>query len=69
MRKCPRCNQYGETDTIRFCNSCGTELFFSERFDGKNRFAKKFHGSIQRMIERFFTMLKNLLTKKGNNKL
>jgi hypothetical protein len=37
MRKCPKCLKYGETDTTRFCSSCGTELFFEERFEKNNK--------------------------------
>ena len=35
MRKCPKCGKYGETDTTRFCPSCGTELFFEHRFESE----------------------------------
>ena len=36
MKKCPKCNQYSESESIRYCPGCGTELFFEERFEGTN---------------------------------
>jgi len=47
MRKCPKCGKYGETETQRFCNSCGMELFFPERFDDNKSVMNitVFHGS------------------------
>ena len=41
MRKCPKCLKYGETDTTRFCGSCGTELFFEERFENNKEVIKR----------------------------
>ena len=57
MRKCPTCNQYGETDTTRFCSSCGTELFFPERFGEKNCDAKK------NIFKQFFLIMKNIFNE------
>lgn len=36
MKKCPRCNKVSDND-IRFCPSCGTEVFFVERFKKTDR--------------------------------
>ena len=32
MKKCPKCGKTDESGTIRFCEFCGTELFFTNRF-------------------------------------
>jgi len=36
MKKCPKCNKIDESGSLRFCESCGTELFFINRFDVTN---------------------------------
>lgn len=33
MKRCPKCNKIDESGEIRFCVSCGTELFFLNRFE------------------------------------
>ena len=32
MKKCPKCMR-SDNDSQRFCTHCGTELFFTERFE------------------------------------
>ena len=36
MKKCPKCSKVDESDSVRFCESCGTELFFMNRFEATN---------------------------------
>ena len=36
MKKCPKCSKIDESGSIRFCESCGTELFFVNRFETAN---------------------------------
>ena len=36
MKKCPKCNKLCESGETRFCNSCGSELFFIDRFEKEN---------------------------------
>jgi len=36
MKKCPECSKVDERGSIRFCESCGTELFFMNRFETVN---------------------------------
>jgi len=33
VKRCPKCNIIDESGEIRFCASCGTELFFLNRFE------------------------------------
>ncbi|MCL2253179.1 MAG: EFR1 family ferrodoxin [Lachnospiraceae bacterium] len=33
MKQCPKCNNIDQSGTIRFCASCGTEMFFLSRFE------------------------------------
>jgi len=39
MKKCPKCMK-SDLDTVRFCKSCGTEIFFLERFESAEEKAK-----------------------------
>ena len=36
MKKCPKCNTLSDSDEMRFCLSCGSELFFIDRFEKAN---------------------------------
>jgi ubiquinone/menaquinone biosynthesis C-methylase UbiE len=46
MKKCPKCLKQ-DNDSTRFCDHCGTELFFSERFrDNASTSDKKRTGSV-----------------------
>ena len=40
MKKCPRCMR-SDNDSQRFCTHCGTELFFTERFEEPDKPRKK----------------------------
>ena len=36
MKKCPKCSKVDESGLVRFCESCGTELLFMNRFEATN---------------------------------
>ncbi|MCL2636827.1 MAG: hypothetical protein FWD48_00505 [Oscillospiraceae bacterium] len=48
-----------DSDNVRFCKSCGTELFFEERFE----YEEKEPG----FISRLFSRLKNIFTSSPKN--
>ena len=48
MKKCPRCMKY-DSDNIRFCRHCNTELFFEERFECSEK-AKKTEKGLNSFI-------------------
>ena len=47
MKKCPKCLKYDD-ESVRFCKSCGTEIFFEERFEVKSKSTKH----IQKLLKK-----------------